>query len=286
MIRSDDNEGVQTMSRWIRFSTLCALLGLGLCLGTTPAMADPPISLNTSPGLPAAGTPDTNGYTSAFYTNATINAFTTFPTTPLQGGAPAPTASGLPAGANGYYTPVVVGPNGTFPVGPGQPWLPNTLSSSWIGPNNHGQSNAQTGPPGNGFDPNTSAPQGYYYYDKSFTLTSTAGEAVTGGLWATDNNGIAIYLNGHFEGNTTPAVGFTQFYPFTVNSADLVQGVNHIDFVVFNETFLPVHNSPTGLRVEGSVNVVPEPSTVAFAALGAIGFIGYGLRRRRKVQGA
>ena len=65
------------MSRWIGSSTLCALLGLGICLGTPQAKAD--ISLNTSPGLPSPGTPDTNGYTASFYHDATTDAITSFP---------------------------------------------------------------------------------------------------------------------------------------------------------------------------------------------------------------
>jgi hypothetical protein len=264
------------MSRWIRFSTLCALLGLGLCLGASQAKADV-VSLNTSPGLPAAGTPDTNGYTAAFFTNAAINALTTFPVG-LVGGAPAPTASGLPAGTTAF-TPVVVGPNGTFPI---PPWLNNTAASSWIGPGPHGNSAGSGLPaPINGFSSADSSPQGYYYYDKSFTLTSLSGVSLQGGLWATDNNGISIYLNGHNEGNVTPSNGFISFSSFTVNPADFVLGVNHIDFVVFNENFTPVHSSPTGLDVQGTVVSVPEPSTMAIAALGAIGFVGYGLRRRK-----
>jgi hypothetical protein len=105
-----------------------------------------------------------------------------------------------------------------------------------------------------------------------------------GGLWATDNNGISIWLNGHDEGNVTPGTGFINFSSFSVNPADFVAGTNHIDFVVFNENFASIgvgHASPTGLRVEGSVSSIPEPSTMAVAVLGAIGFIGYGLRRRK-----
>jgi len=265
----------------IRSLTLRALLGLGLCLGASQANAD--VSLNTSPGLPAAGTPDTNGYTASFFTNAAINALTSFPAG-LVGGAPAPTAGGLPGGTTGF-TPVVVGPNGTFPVGTN--WIANTNTSSWIGPNNHGQTNSAIGNPINGFNPATSAPQGYFYYDKAFNLATTSGVSLSGGLWATDNNGISIYLNGHFEANVTPSNGFVSFNSFSVNAADFASGTNHITFIVFNENFSPVHDSPTGVRVEGTVltGVIPEPSTMAIAGLGAIGFIGFGLRRR-KAKGA
>jgi len=268
------------MKRSIGSSTLCALLGLGLCLGTSQAKAD--INISTSPGLPAAGTQDTNGYTAAFYTNSTINGLTSYPSG--LGSAPAPTASGLPAGTT-TFTPVVVGPNGTFPVGTN--WLNNTTTSSWIGPNSVGAADGSGLPnPINGFSSSNSSPQGYYYYDKSFSLASATGNSLTGGLWATDNNGITIYLNGHDEGNVTSSGGFVSFSSFSINSADFVAGTNHLDFVVFNENFTPVHSSPTGLNVEGTITSVPEPSTMAIAALGAIGFIGYGLRRRRKARTA
>jgi hypothetical protein len=256
------------------------LLGLGLCLGASPAKAD--ISLNTAPGLPPPGSTHTNGYTAAFFTNPTINGFASFPSG-LAGGAPAPTASGLPAGTM-TFTPVVVGPNGTFPI---PPWLVNTGNSSWIGPNAHGAAAGSGLPnPINGFSATNSAPQGYFYYDKSFNLASTAGVSLTGGLWATDNNGISIFLNGHNEGNVTPSNGFISFNLFSVHSSDFVTGTNHIDFVVFNENFKPVHASPTGLNVEGSIagpsSIVPEPSSMALAGLGALGLIGYGVRRKAR----
>jgi hypothetical protein len=266
------------MSRWIRSSTLCAFLGLGLCLGTSQARAD--ISLNTSPGMPAAGTPDTNGYTAGFYTDGTINGLTNYPSGLST--APVPTSSGIP-GAATAFTPVVVGPNGTFPI---PPWIPNSPASSWIGPTSNGAWVSPLSKPINGFDPATSAPQGYYYYDKSFNLSTTTNAHLTGGLWSTDNNGISIYLNGQFEANATPFNGFLNFNSFTVNSADFVPGMNHIDFVVFNENFTSTPGrSPTGLNVEGTVSNSPEPSTMAVAVLGAIGFLGYGLRRRKAKGG-
>jgi hypothetical protein len=271
------------MTRLIRSSTLCALLGLGLCLGTPQAKAD--INLATSPGgggILSGGMPDNNGYTAGFYTDATVTGLTSFPAG--LGTAPAPDAGGLPAGLTTTFAPVVVGPNGTFPVGTN--WSANTTTSSWIGPNSVGAAGdnavlASYLKPG--FTADHSAPQGYFYYDKSFSLGSTSAPAahLVGGLWATDNNGISIYLNGTLEGAVNPGTGFVSFSSFSVNPADFVVGTNHIDFVVFNENFDPAHFSPTGLRVEGSV-VVPEPSTMAIAALGAFGFIGYGLRRKAK----
>jgi len=266
------------MSRWISSSTLC--LGLGLCLGTSQAKAD--ISLNTAPGLPSPGTGGlivTNGYTAGFFQNDAIKGLTSFPSGLVDGAPAPPPGGGLPTGLTTYFDPVVVG--GGFPI---PPWLANTAASSWIGPTKNGGAGTTALPdPNTGWSRTDSSPQGYFYYDKSFTVSST-GAHLVGGLWATDNNGISIYLNGHNEGNVTSGTtGFINFNSFSVNPADFVLGTNHIDFVVFNENFDSLghgHSSPTGLRVEGSV-VVPEPSTMAVAALGAIGFISYGLRRRK-----
>jgi len=274
------------MSRWIRSSTLCALLGLGLCLGTSPAKAD--INISTSPGLPAGGTADPI-YTAAFYTNTAILGIPgpVFPTGFVDG-APAPGPGGLPTSAGPApgavlvgFTPVVV-PNGGFPI---PPWVSDTTSSSWIAPTATGGSTSALAPYlATGFSAATSAPQGYFYYNTSFTLASATGNSLTGGLWATDNNGIAIYLNGNAEGSFVPgSTGFISFSSFLINPNDFVKGANNLTFVVFNENFPPAtnHESPTGLNVEGAITSVPEPSTLAIAGLGALGMIGYGLRRRK-----
>ena len=163
------------MSRWIGSSTLCALLGLGLCLGTPQAKAD--INLATAPGLPGAGLTSTNGYTAAFYTDATINALTSGPTG-FVGGATAPSATGAPPAGSVAFTPKVVGTDGVFPT---PPWILNTAASSWIGPNSVGATTGSGLPnPINGFNPATSAPQGYFYYDKSFDLSTTTARAPHG----------------------------------------------------------------------------------------------------------
>jgi hypothetical protein len=61
-------------------------------------------------------------------------------------------------------------------------------------------------------------------------------------------------------------------------------GVNTFEFVVTN---IGQDNlNPTGLRVQATVNVVPEPSTLAAAAMGA-GVLGLvGVRRRIKTRRA
>jgi hypothetical protein len=49
---------------------------------------------------------------------------------------------------------------------------------------------------------------------------------------------------------------------------------------VYQPTVSTTGFATTGFAGDGTPNVVPEPSTLAIAGLGALGFIGFGLRRR------
>jgi len=62
-------------------------------------------------------------------------------------------------------------------------------------------------------------------------------------------------------------VGSGQFIDHVVVSTDVTGGFNELKQIAFSTT---------------ADHVVPEPSTMAIAGLGALGFIGYGLRRRLK----
>jgi hypothetical protein len=267
------------LSRLLRISALCSVAGLGLCL-IAPEGKAATISINTG---------ETAVYTGMYGANANT---VTIPSPP----------GGLPTGGVAF-TPVIVNTTG-FPIGTGN-WLDNSSGqvvpgnpSNWISDGNQGQGSGvlASGPNSQGVynqgynsnpfsnsDPGSnSSPVGYFYYTTTFQgvagQTSLAGGS---GLWATDNNGITIFLNGHNEGNVTPTAGFTQFYNFTVNSADFVTGTNYLTFEVFNEQTGSAHHSPTGLNVVGTINVIPEPSTMVMAGLGAlIGGFAY-LRRRR-----
>ena len=134
-----------------------------------------------------------------------------------------------PVGANTTATTV---PNG-FPI---PPWLANTATSSWIGPNT-----AQTvSPPGN------------YTYSTTFDLTGlVANTAQISGNWAGDNSGVSILLNGSNVGITTDAssVNFASFTPFSIaNNANFAPGVNTLAFTITN--FNDGGNNPTGFRAE------------------------------------
>jgi len=191
-----------------------------------------------------------------------------------------------PPGLFADATPPAVIPNATATaIG----WT-TSASSSWIGLNNVGTGfgtnlDGGAGHPGlyePGFNAASSSPEGLFFYSTTFFL-GAGPHSLTGGLWASDNQGVAIFLNGHNEGQVN--VGFTNFVSFTVNSADLnANGNNTLIFELFNEQTNPPHNSPSGLNVQGTVTGIttPEPATVAMvASVLPIGLIGAWVRRRR-----
>ncbi len=100
------------------------------------------------------------------------------------------------------------------------------------------------------------------------------------GVWATDNFGTNILVNGHATGNTSPT--WSSLTGFTLSGASgfFTPGVNTLDFQWGNG------GGPGGLLVEftsATANAAgtgtPEPAT--FLLLGA-GLAGVGLLRRRR----
>jgi hypothetical protein len=83
-----------------------------------------------------------------------------------------------------------------------------------------------------------------------FTVTRTTG------TWATDGSDV---LTANSNGATVAAHVYVTEDPANASNTALA----------------------TGYAANGGAISVPEPSTVAIAGLGALGFIGYGLRRRR-----
>jgi len=101
---------------------------------------------------------------------------------------------------------------------------------------------------------------------------------------------------------TTGSAGFSsaQSITFTVtvtgagaptwaSAADVLTGNDHLP----NPEILAAHVDPwtgsgapistTSFASDAQVQVVPEPSTLALVGLGALGFVGYGIRRRKAV---
>lgn len=150
-------------------------------------------------------------------------------------------------------TPFVATSAGGYPIGE---WIGDNATSAWIAPT------ADT------FDAAVT-----FVYRTSFDLTGfDPASALISGVWATDDPGTDILINGASTGNASCC--FTGFTPFSITSG-FVAGINTLDFFVFNS------GGPTGLRVEmtGTADPVPEPVTLSLLGAGLAGVAG--LRRRK-----
>ena len=178
----------------------------------------------------------------------------------LAGGAADPhyTLNVNPNGANGI--PAVV--ESSIPGA----WFANSASSKWIGPVEF-TSDIDTG--------------GVFEYTTVFDLAGfDPATALVQGLWASDNPGGEILLNGVSVGQANG--GFGNLTPFLITSG-FVSGDNTLTFRFSNGA---TAGDFTGLRVDAlkgfavALPAIPEPAT---ATLGLIAFGGLMLRRRRMV---
>jgi hypothetical protein len=165
----------------------------------------------------------------------------------------------LPDGSvDPHYTLVVNADSGStetfvqdstvFPIVAG-PWVANTATSKWIGPrvNTGAAAGLATG-------------GGIYRYRITFDLTDLDMDAVTiTGSWATDNEGLNIYVNGEPTGLVSNNQ-FASLTPFTINSANanLVEGLNTLEFELRNTDAVAGY---TGLRVTDLRGLAPLPGT-------------------------
>ncbi len=143
-------------------------------------------------------------------------------------------------------------------------WIDSDGLSQWIGPD-----------PVNG----STFANGCYQLDYQTTLDLTGYDPSTvslSGIWATDNFGLDILVNGNSTGNT--ANSYQSWTPFTISNG-FVAGVNTLDFVWGND------GGPGGLRVEftsGTGCLAPEPASLLLLGSGmtALGL----LARRRRTE--
>lgn len=172
----------------------------------------------------------------------------------------------VPGGATGTR---VITSDGGFPVVSGIYLADNTISR-WIGPNN---------------DDDLNGPAGNYLYTTAFDLTGfNASTATIEGRWATDNEGVDIFVNGVSLGleNTSQFGSFTNF---SINSG-FVQGLNTLAFMINNS------EGPTGLRIEfskseaeeansGGVSEVPVPAAIWLFGTGLFSVFGFSSRKKK-----
>jgi hypothetical protein len=160
---------------------------------------------------------------------------------------------------------MIVGPTlvatsaGGFPI---PPWTGDSFDSAWLTP-----------------APDTSGPDGNYFYQMNFSLTGLDPTTVEiYGRWATDNSGVDILLNGNPTGNIN-GNGFGDWTDFTLSPATgetFLPGTNTLTFEVNNGA----PPGPTGVRFEflsATALPIPEPGGAGLVAMAAAIL----LRRRR-----
>jgi hypothetical protein len=155
-----------------------------------------------------------------------------------------------------------------YPLYPG-PYISNTATSAWIGPDNATDLNS---------------PVGDYIYTDTFTISGLSAPTnfQLSGEWATDDQGLFIRLDNTTDNN--PSAGFGAFKSFTVDSL-LNNGANTLSFEVHNA--FGNYDNPTALQVNDLfltplASPAPEPSQIGMLALMGLGLGGLMLRARRK----
>jgi hypothetical protein len=180
-------------------------------------------------------------------------------------------AAGTPSAV---FAQAYVTTNGAFPVGDGSPgselWAPNNSTSQWItwGANQ-----------GALYAPSFQIGRSYYFAT-TFTIETVQdlATAFLSGRWASDNRGMAIWLNGvQINQTSTPGPwSFTGTWAnFTIGSGSPFRvGSNTLVFELVNGSPDLVYDwgyTPVGVRVEfdqQQASVVPTPEPGSLVLLG------------------
>ncbi len=142
-------------------------------------------------------------------------------------------------------------------------WINNTSSYRWIWENVNGSPVNVT-----------------RTYRTTFDLTGLdSATALISGLWASDNFGLDIFINGTSTGNTCG--GFSSFCNFSVNSG-FISGLNTLDFQVRDVGSISgfLVGSISGSADEITSSSAPEPTTLVLMALGLVGI---GISKRKPI---
>lgn len=181
-------------------------------------------------------------------------------------GCNSPCVASVPTGSAPLVTKT-----GQFPfTGVSPAWVADSASSQWVSP----FANQDSG------DSDPYSTTVAYEYQTSFDLTGLDPSTATiTGQWTADNYGY-IVVNGvqvttGTDGNIADVGGqFANFFDFTLNSsnANFVNGVNTLDFYVFNNS----NGSPdvTGVNIDIESDFAdpstPEPASFALVGLGLV----------------
>jgi len=117
------------------------------------------------------------------------------------------------------------------------------------------------------------------------TSNGKVGQTATGQTWIDTSNTLfgtpAAGTSGSLTGMTTSAHPGTYTFP---NSGDFgtITALWLGNFSLTQDIKLALAPGKSGqITISSAVNAIPEPSTMALGGLGALGLIGYGLRRRK-----
>jgi hypothetical protein len=175
------------------------------------------------------------------------------PSLPHGSDVPLWTLTSAPPGTNPLKVHTSLG---GFPI---PPWVSDNNSSTWIGPDH----------------PDIDGPAGDYEYSVNFDLTNfDLNSVVIRGMWATDNGGLGIFLNGIDTGNA-PSASFTDSTLFSLSTAEgevFNPGLNTLSFRLNNADNGGIVPNPTGLRVEflTATGVIPEPGPLTLGSIGVL----------------